>query len=105
MEHVPSPTMVQGLLNNLHTLMIAYARAGCIPLPTAPTIPETADSDATLYVECPLEVVLRYFWRCANRVVRMPGDKAFHWLRSRDADERAAWVDLYRTGLPLGHRR
>ena len=54
---------VDSYLQLLHTLMIAYARAGIKPLQGAPA--EQKGTASTLLVECPLDVAMRYVWGAA----------------------------------------
>ncbi|MGY8879021.1 MAG: hypothetical protein ACKVJ5_22370, partial [Pseudoalteromonas sp.] len=79
----------------LHTLLIAYGKAGSKPRAGAPeTEPKTMDS--TMVVECPMDILMRYYYRVQSRAWRMPYHSALDWILRHDEDERAVWVDLYR---------
>jgi hypothetical protein len=90
------PASAASYLTMLFTLMPAYARAGCMPLASAPAEAETRDKDSTDYVEVPLDVVLRYHARAQNRAAACAGGDALAWLQSRDEEERQIWVEVHR---------
>ena len=80
------------------TLMLAYARAGIEAVEPVPSSPETSGSDSCLYVQIPLDVVVAYHERLQYCATLLPVKKALPWLRQRDEDERAMWVERYRRG-------
>ena len=99
---------VNAYLINLRTLMISFAIAGARPAvdKTQPTN-ETEHSDPTEWMECPLEVVMRYYLRAEQKAMEILAAKgpgpAFAWLRIRDQDDRAAWVETHRaSGSSIG---
>jgi hypothetical protein len=95
------PETVSGYLSGLRTLMIALARAGCIPIDTQ--IAESFDTATLLYVECPLDITLAYYFKCEKAVLSNSGER-LQWLRSRDEDERSEWVyRLQNTPLTIGN--
>ena len=91
---------VHAYLCHLRTLMIAFAIAGTSPLPDAPKTAETEHTDPCLYVECPLETTMKYYFRAEQRTLEILHGKgpgaALLWLRSRDHEDRAAWVETHR---------
>jgi hypothetical protein len=95
------PETVSGYLSGLRSLMIALARAGCIPIENP--IPESFDTSTLKYVECPLDVTLAYYFKCEKAVLSNSGDR-LQWLRTRDEDERSEWVyRLQNTPLTIGN--
>ena len=91
---------VNAYLCHLRTLMVAFAMAGTSPLPDAPKTAETEHTDPCLYVECPLETTLKYYLRAEQRALEILHGKgpgaALLWLRCRDHEDRAAWVETHR---------
>jgi len=81
--------------NGLLTICIGMGRAGCLPIPGAPA-DETRGSKTTSFVECPLDVVLRYHFRAMINVAKVPAQHQLEWLRSRDIAERTEWVEAHR---------
>ena len=79
----------------LETAMIAYSIAGIKPV-ASPTHPENRGTRSTEVVQCPLDVVMRYFYRARNRASRMAPSDGLKWLIRKDEDERSVWVDKYR---------
>ena len=49
-----------------------------------------------MVVECPLDILMRYFYRVQDRAWRMPYPLALDWIWRHDEAERTAWVDRYR---------
>jgi hypothetical protein len=95
------PETASGYLSGLKSLMIALARAGCIPIENP--IPESFDTSTLEYVECPLDVTLAYYFKCEKAVLSNSGDR-LQWLRTRDEDERSEWVyRLKNTPLTIGN--
>ena len=87
-------------LHCLHTLLVAYAKAGTKALGAAPPA-DARGCESWKAVECPLDVLMRYYFRVQERASR-PG-VSFHWVRSRDEAERAVWVDRMRNSAdPMG---
>ena len=87
-------------LHCLHTLLVAYAKAGTKPISGAPT-PDARGGESWKVVECPLDILMRYLFRVQERASR-PG-VSFGWLKSRDEAERAVWVDRMRNSAdPMG---
>jgi len=83
-------------LAKLRTFCYAYAIAGAAPLADAPTEPETRASDPLLYVKCPLDTVMRYYYRTEERayqVAEADPKRALSWLTARDEADRTAWVE------------
>eukprot|EP00972_Heterocapsa_arctica_P054793 8077590-Heterocapsa_arctica.AAC.1 len=66
-------------LTLLFSLLLAYARAGRRPLVGAPEATEDRSADSTMYIEVPLDVVLKYHGRAQNRAAQLPGNFALDW--------------------------
>jgi hypothetical protein len=81
-------------LDLLHTLCIAYARAGIKAIARAAA--ETPTSEPTDYVTAPLDLMLRYHHRAQVKVQLLPAGEALPWLQTRDEEERTLWVERYR---------
>ena len=80
---------------NLLTLLVAYSRAGSKLRADAPTAePKTVDS--TKVVECPLDVLMRYYYRVQDRAHALQYHMAVGWIQRKDEAERAVWVDRFR---------
>jgi hypothetical protein len=95
------PETVSGYLSGLRSLMIALARAGCMPIENP--IAESFDTSTLEYVECPLDVTLAYYFKCEKAALGYSGDR-LQWLRTRDEDERSEWVyRLQNTPLTIGN--
>ena len=89
-----TPTL-SNYMNNLLTLMVAYSKAGSEPRADAPASePKTVDS--TRIVECPLDVLMRYYYRVQDRAYALPHFKALAWIQRKDEAERTVWVDRFR---------
>jgi len=82
----------------LFTLLVAYTLAGIKKIPSTGGAqqPEKRTSRSTAYVECPLDVVYRYYFRVQNRAFRLAPAMALEWIQQRDEDEREMWIDKYR---------
>ena len=77
-------------------LMLAYSKAGCKQLASAPQT-EPRGTDTTTVVELPLDVLMRYHYRIQERVYQIKGNP-LAWVMQWDEQDRAAWVDRYRNG-------
>ncbi len=89
-------------IDALTTLMIGYARAGVTALEGAPADEQQGTGTAN-FVECPLDVALRYVWRADAQSRLIPYHTRFEWLRVRDQAERLRWVELHRNSrMTLG---
>jgi len=93
-------------LAKLRTLCYAYAIVGAAPLADAPTEPESRATDPLLYVKCPLDTVMKYYYRTEERayqVAQVDPKRVLAWLTTRDEADRTAWVEAYRgSNLTLG---
>ena len=93
---------LQDYLKRLFTLMVAYAKVGPTRLANAP-LEEPRGVDSVTVVECPLDVMMRYYFRAQERTSHQPQRDQLEWLIRRDIAEREAWVDAYRNSdAPLG---
>ncbi len=96
------PRDATAYIESLRTLAIAYAKAGVGRLPTAPS-EEPFGADQNLYVEVPLDTVMRYVYRAERQAQRIPYTLRYEWLKRRDEEERMRWVDVYRnSSMTLG---
>jgi hypothetical protein len=90
---VPS---VHNYLQCLLTLLIAYSIAGCKSRSDAPVI-ETKGTDSTKAVQCPLDTLMRYYYRVHDRANRLGNaPNTFQWIKEHDESERGCWVDRIR---------
>jgi hypothetical protein len=94
------PETVSGYLSGLRTLMIALARAGCIPIDNQ--FPESFNTATLLYVECPLDITLAYYFKCEKAVLSNNGDR-LQWLRTRDEDDSSEWFYRLQKTLTIGN--
>ena len=90
---VPAATNVADYLNRLHSLMIGYAKVGCEAVDPQPTLPESRTSDAADYIQCPLDIFEKYWYRAQDRASQIHPSKALEWIRQKDEDERKEWID------------
>jgi len=91
-------TLVQ-YLANMFTYCLAWARAGCDKLNSAPCeFKRTIDS--TLVINVPLDIMMAYHdraQRMAFKMLRSCGEaETLAWVLSNDEEERAAWTDQFR---------
>ena len=96
---------VDSYLDRLFTLLLAYAMAGCASVTGAPEATQELGlgADTTKFVNVPLDVVYRYFFRAKRSVASMPMQKRLQWLQDRDVEERSEWVSKFRESTaPLG---
>ena len=93
-EQDASPTL-HNYMQSLLTLLIAYSKAGSKLRQDAPTT-EVKTGESTKVVECPLDVLMRYYYRVQDRAHGMPYYAALAWVRRKDEAERTVWVDRYR---------
>jgi hypothetical protein len=87
---------VHNYLQCLLTLLIAYSIAGCKLRADAPNT-ENKGTDSTRVVQCPLDTLMRYYYRVQDRSHRLGSSaNALQWLRQHDEAERGCWVDRIR---------
>ena len=77
--------------------MIGYAMVGCTAVSGVPP-QEKKGADTTKFVEVPLDVTFRYFFRAKKYAELQPYGQALRMLQSRDEAERELWVDYFRNG-------
>ena len=95
-DEEPEPDKsVASYLDKLQVLMFAYAIAGSNKLQSAPGV-ETRTCDSTQFVQVPLDILMRYYWRAAYKVQFLPASRQLQWLQSKDEAERSRWVDVHR---------
>jgi len=91
--HNTTNTDVHVYLAAMYSLCIGLAVAGSQSISSDK---EPRGSDTTKFVECPLDILLRYHHRAAVAARALPYRSAITWLRERDIAERAIWVDKHR---------
>ena len=100
------PKNVWRYLLKLRTLCIAYAIAGTKSISKQGAPPEIKGTISADYIEGPLDVFLKYYFRAEERALQVADTspaEALRWLSNRDEADRTAWVDLVRnTDLPIG---
>jgi len=102
-EHTQNMDTVSGYLANLLTYLLSLAKAGTRPVEPLPSTPEGHSTDSTLYVQCPLDILMRYYWRAILVSEALPPQQALNVIRRQDVQERTEWVDRFRNSvLPLG---
>ena len=102
-EEGPAKDMTH-YLAALHCLLIAYSIPG-VKAKQSP-VEDGRGVDTCLVVECPLDVLMRYFYRVQARAAEFPGHakhEALQWIVKHDEADRSLWVDKYRNSpLTLG---
>ena len=97
--HVKIPHTTLAYLDCIFTHCLAFARAGCKRLSTAPKT-ETRATDSCEVVMVPLDVLMAYHDRAKRAVTKMQAymrdDKILEWLVNHDEEDRARWVDMIR---------
>ena len=88
---------VQRYLDALWVLFLAYGVAGATKLTSATKeAPETRTSDPLLYVELPLETLIKVYNRASIQVRKVRPNLQLSWLETRMDGERESWIDGYR---------
>eukprot|EP00972_Heterocapsa_arctica_P023137 3407084-Heterocapsa_arctica.AAC.1 len=54
-------------------------------------------SETPAFVECPLDIMLRYHHRATRQAALVNPRDALEWLTRRDKEERTLWVDKHRS--------
>eukprot|EP00974_Lingulodinium_polyedra_P044414 4260761-Lingulodinium_polyedra.AAC.1 len=86
-------------MDNLWTLLLAYAFAGARLIDPAPAdrpAQEDCVEVSIKFVECPLDVVQSYFDRATISSKKVPRDLRLDWVTQRDVAERTKWVEKFR---------
>ena len=88
-------------LNGLHSLLIAYSIPGVKSRDGAAE--DYKGADTCKVVECPLDILMRYYFRVQSRASELPKSEALNWLVKHDEADRSQWVDKFRnTQMTLG---
>ena len=87
---------IDGYLALNLTYMLSLAKAGVRPVSPVPTSAEVMGKDSTEYVQVPLDVVMKYWWRCHHTAEQLPASIALSVLWSQDIAERTEWMDRFR---------
>ena len=87
---------VDHYLDKLCTLMLAYAMAGCIRVTGAPdaTQEHNLGADTTKFVQVPLDVAMKYYFRAKRSAAAIPVSGRLQWLQARDVDERSGHLAI-----------
>jgi hypothetical protein len=93
-SHDAAPSL-HNYMTGLMTLLIAYSKAGSKLRADAPTT-ESKTVDSTRVVECPLDVLMRYYFRVQDRAHSLQYHMALSWIQRKDEAERTVWVDRFR---------
>ena len=89
-------------MSSLLSLLIAYSIPGAKSRTTAAT-PEVRGDDTVKVVDCPLDLLMRYYYRAQARIADMPKQEALTWLVKHDEADRSSWVDRFRNSqMTLG---
>ena len=92
-----------GYLNQMFTYMIALSIAGCINRANPPPGGETMESISTLFVEIPMDLLMKYYFRAKHSSQQQPLSRRFSWLQEKDIAERSEWAEEYnKSEAPLG---
>lgn len=73
----------ESYLDQMFTYFIAMSIAGCINRGKPPAGGETMDSCSSQFVEIPLDVLARYWWRAKHSSKLQPWSIRFAWLQER----------------------
>jgi len=103
---VEVPETLMQYLVNMFTYCLAWARAGCDKLSSAPSDFKRT-TDAALVNNVPLDIMMAYHdiaQRMLYRMLRVRGEaETLAWVLGNDEEERAAWTDQFRhSDLTLG---
>ena len=84
---------VDNYLDRLFTLLLAYAMAGCAGVTGAPDADAAQElnlgADTTKFVNVPLDVIYKYYFRAKRSITAMPMAQRLQWLQTRDVEERS----------------
>jgi len=96
---VEVPETLMQYLSNLFTYSLAWARAGCDKLVSAPKDFKRT-TDTALVINVPLDIMMAYHdraQRMSYRMLRNRGEaETLAWLIGNDEEERSAWTDQFR---------
>jgi len=93
------PRTLTQYLANLFTYCLAWARAGCDKLNSAPSDFKRT-MDTALVINAPLDIMMAYHDRAQRMSYRMlrvrKAQETLTWVIGNDEEERAAWTDQFR---------
>ena len=95
-DHTYEAQTLKAYLSKLLTLIIAYVVAGSRRLTNQPATAEKRGLASTAYVDAPMDVMFRYYYRVQKFALDLPGSIALKLTQSRDEAEREVWVDRHR---------
>ena len=77
---------VDNYLDRLFTLLLAYAMSGCAGVTGAPDAAQELNlgADTAKFVNVPLDVIYKYYFRAKRSITVMPIAQRLHWLQTRD---------------------
>ena len=89
---------VDNYLDRLFTLLLAYAMAGCSGATGAPDAAQELNlgADTVKFVNVPMDVVYKYYFRAKRTVTGLPASQRMQWLQAKDVEERSEWVSKFR---------
>ena len=99
-DEAPGPQTIQVYMNKLFTLLLGYAVVGAKARSGAPAS-ESRATDTVLFVDVPLDLVLKYFHRVKKYAESLPYSVALSKTQLRDEGERELWIDTFRGGGPV----
>ena len=103
LDESKGPATVTNYLQCLRILMMAYAKAGSIPVFPPPQAKGDRFADPTDHVVAPMDIMMAYYERAEEAVTAIPERNRYQWLRATDVAERSKWVQMIRTTqLPFG---
>ena len=85
-------------LDALYIYCLALAMAGCAPTDPPPSAPEVLGADTCEYVGVPLDVIMRYRFRCKRAIMGVMEPQRYIQLVSLDEAERSEWVARFCQG-------
>jgi hypothetical protein len=86
----------EAYLDCLFTYLVALAKAGVTAVPTAPASVASPPAQAAATVQAPLDVLLKYYFRCKLAAARQPEGARLAWMMRCDVADRTEWVAAYR---------
>jgi hypothetical protein len=72
--------------------LVGLGHVGCKDRASKPTIPESALTDPVDYMEIPLSLLDKYWWRAVLAAEQYP---SLEWLKAQDQQERLMWVKSF----------
>ena len=83
---------IHGFLELLHMYLVGLGHVGCKERSGKPTALETALTDPVDYLEIPMSLLDKYWWRAVLAAEKYP---SLEWLKAQDYQERLMWVKAF----------